>query len=369
MSLEGRSRWKAAALLASAVLLAAAVGFILSRPNALKTSAPSGAVSPPVTTSVPPSAGSTIPLHETCAAACPMSSFGYALAYYPPARQVLLFGGVDNYANTWLWNYHGWTLAHPSASPPGRFDAAVAYNPVMHVVMIYGGRLGPGQLVDDTWAWDGKTWRELDSGTGNPAPDEGGVMAWDERLATMVLVVPGPSVESPQAETWIWTGTHWSLQPSGYFPPSTALGPIAFDPVSNSLLGVGFRYETTTSSSVVMLRWDGTVWRELSTSHTPPSIVAGLALDPMSDRLFLVCDPAELQSSSEDVWMWTGSDWQFRGTFSGALQPGGVVSDAESGRVLMFGNAVQAAQGLPQPVHVWEWEGSAWYETGPWAVS
>jgi hypothetical protein len=67
--------------------------------------------------------------------------------------------------------------------------------------------------------------------------------------------------------------------------------------------------------------------------------------------------------------MWTGSDWQLRGLFSGALQPGGVVSDAESGRVLMFGNAVQAAQGLPQPVHVWEWEGSAWYETGPWAVS
>jgi hypothetical protein len=230
----------------------------------------------------------------------------------------------------------------------------------MHVVMVYGGRLGPGQLVDDTWAWDGKTWTELDAGTGSPPPDEGGVMAWDERLATMVLVVPGPSVATPQPETWIWTGTHWSRQPSGDFPPNISLGPIAFDPVSNSLLGVGFRYETATSSSVVMLLWDGTVWRELSTSHTPPSIVAGLALDPMSDRLLLVWDPAELQSSNEQVWMWTGSDWQSRGLFSGALQPGGVVTDAESGRVLLLGIAVQAAQGLPQPVHVWEWEGSAW---------
>jgi hypothetical protein len=176
----------------------------------------------------------------------------------------------------------------------------------------------------------------------------------------MVLVVPGPSVATPQPETWIWTGTHWSRQPSGDFPLNISLGPIAFDPVSNSLLGVGFRYETATSSSVVMLRWDGTVWRELSTSHTPPSIVAGLALDPMSDRLLLVCDPAELQSSNEDVWMWTGVDWQSRGLFSGALQPGAVVTDAESGRVLLFGNAAGAAQGLPQPVHVWEWEGSIW---------
>ena len=289
-----------------------------------------------------------------------MSSFGYALAYYPPARQVLLFGGIDNYDNTWLWNDNGWTLAHPSASPPGRFDAAAAYNPVTHAVMVYGGRLGPGQVVDDTWAWDGKTWTALDAGTGGPPPDEGAVMAWDQRLATMVLVVLGPSAATPQAETWIWTGTRWSRVPTGDFPPNISLGPIGFDPVSNSLIGVGFRYDTATSSSVVMLRWDGTVWRELSTSHMPACSVAGLALDPMSDRLLLVCDPAELQSSNEEVWMWTGSDWQSRGLFSGALQPGGVVTDAEIGRVLMFGNAVQAAQGLPQPVHVWEWEGSIW---------
>jgi hypothetical protein len=359
MSLEGRPRWKAAALLGSAVLLAAAIGFILSRPNAPTPSPPGRAVSPPVITSVPPSASPTIPPHETCAA-CPMSSFGYALAYFPPARQVLLFGGIDNYANTWLWNDHGWTHAHPSASPPGRFDAAVAYDPVMHVVMVYGGRLAPGQVVDDTWAWDGKTWRELDAGTGSPPPGDGSVMAWDERLATMVLVVPGPSVESPQAETWIWTGTHWSRQRNGDFPTNVSPGPIAYDPVSNSLLGVGLRYESSTSSTVVMLRWDGTAWRELSTSHTPPSIVAGLALDPMSDRLLLVCDPLQLQSNNEAVWMWTGADWQSRGLFLGALQPGGLVTDADDGRVLLFGNAVEAAQGLPQPVHVWEWEGSTW---------
>ena len=88
--------------------------------------------------------------------------------------------------------------------------------------------------------------------------------------------------------------------------------------------------------------------------------MAGLALDPISDRLLLVCDPAVLQSSIDQVWMWTGADWQSRGLVSGALQPGGVVTDAESNRVLMFGNAVQATQGLPQPLHVWEWEGSTW---------
>ncbi len=288
-----------------------------------------------------------------------MSSFGYALAYYPPSQQVLLFGGVDNYDNTWLWSDHRWTHAHP-ASPPGRFDAAIAYNPVMHMVMMYGGRLAPGQLVDDTWAWDGKTWRQLDTGTGNPPPVDGAVMAWDDRLASMVLVVPGSSVDSPQPETWTWTGTDWTRRPHGDIPPNISLGALAFDRVSNSLLGVGDRYETATSSSVVMLRWDGSVWREFSTSHSPPSLVAGVGSDPISDRLLLVCDPLDNQSSSDEVWTWTGFDWQLLGLFSGALQSGGVVTDPESGRMLMFGNAVQSAQGLPQPVHVWAWEGSVW---------
>jgi hypothetical protein len=293
-----------------------------------------------------------------------MSGFGYALAYYPPAGQVLLFGGVDNYDSTWLWDSHGWTLAHPSASPLGRFDVAMAYDPATREVMIYGGRLAPGQLVDDTWAWNGKTWTELNAGTGSPPPDEGGVMAWDARLAMMVLVVPGPSVASPQPETWIWTETRWSRQPSGDFPPNISIGPIGFDPVSHSLLEVGMPYETATSSSLVMLRWDGTVWRELSTAHTPPSTVAGLALDPTSDQLLLVCDPTDIQSSSEALWMWNGVDWQSRGLFAGALQPGGLLTDPEIGRILLFGNAVPAAQGLPQPVDVWEWGGSVWTRQG-----
>src|ERR1017187_7229648 len=103
VSVEGRPRWKAGALLAGAVFLAAAVGFVLSRPNAPKPFPPGRAVSPPVITTVPPSAGPTPLPHENCAA-CPMSGYGYALANYPPSQQVLLFGGVDNYDNTWLWN-------------------------------------------------------------------------------------------------------------------------------------------------------------------------------------------------------------------------------------------------------------------------
>ena len=80
-------------------------------------------------------------------------------------HQLVAFGGVDSYDTTWLWDGRRWTLARPARQPAGRFNAAAAYDPLTGVVMLYGGRLGPGQLVQDTWAWDGGTWHQLDAGT------------------------------------------------------------------------------------------------------------------------------------------------------------------------------------------------------------
>ena len=58
-------------------------------------------------------------------------------------------------------------------------------------------------------------------------------MAWDERLATMVLVVPGPSAAAPQPETWIWTGTRWSRAHEGDFPRTSLSAP---SPLTRSVI-------------------------------------------------------------------------------------------------------------------------------------
>jgi len=61
-------------------------------------------------------------------------------------------------------------------------------NPETRLVMLFGGRLPSGQIADDTWAWSGATWRELDSGAGTQPPGEGALMAWDNAKREMVLV-------------------------------------------------------------------------------------------------------------------------------------------------------------------------------------
>src|SRR5437588_4973476 len=109
----------------------------------------------------------------------PVSGFGYSLVDDAAAQQVVFFGGIDSYEQTWLWDGGRWKLAAPRSHPPGRFGAAAAYDPVTTDVLLFGGRLAPGQLANDTWAWDGRTWRELDGGAEGPPPGEGELMAWD----------------------------------------------------------------------------------------------------------------------------------------------------------------------------------------------
>jgi hypothetical protein len=103
----------------------------------------------------------------------PVLGFGFTAADDPLSHQVVVFGGVDSYDTTWLWDGKGWSLAHPTLTPPGRYAAAAAYDPLTGLVMLYGGDLGSGSVVADTWAWDGTTWAELDSGTGGPPAGEG----------------------------------------------------------------------------------------------------------------------------------------------------------------------------------------------------
>jgi hypothetical protein len=280
----------------------------------------------------------------------PLSGFGFSAVEDPSAHQLVLFGGVDSYDTTWLWDGHRWALAHPPVNPPGRFGAAAAYDPLTRVVMLYGGRLGPGDVVDDTWAWDGRTWTELDSGKGSPPAGEGSRMAWDDILNEMVLVNGGGS---SGGETWLCNGNHWVRQPRGDLPAGTFVGGMAVDPLTRALLAASAPGQGRAST----WEWDGTAWREVSTRTNPPAFV-GLVLDPASDRLILWGDPAV--GAGRQMWSWSGQDWIPLAGTGLPVSPEAEVTDTNGGHVLILGSLVQASQGAPQPIDLWSWSGSTW---------
>ena len=229
--------------------------------------------------------------------------------------------------------------------------------------MLYGGRLGPGPVVDDTWAWDGSAWRELDAGTGTPPLGEASVMAWDDARQEMVLVngESGFGQAGPHGggNTWIWNGARWVRQFSGDLPPGTFLVGVAPDPMTGQLLAAGCcadpRGTTTTWA------WGATGWHPVSTP-TEPTFTTTLALDPISDRIVLFADAS--LAPGREIWSWNGRDWTPLAGARPPVFPEAAVNDTDASRLVLLGSFAEPVQGTPQPVHLWSWTGSTWRQLG-----
>jgi hypothetical protein len=286
----------------------------------------------------------------------PVVGSGFSATDDPSTHQLVLFGGVDSYTSTWLWDGSRWSLAHPAVSPPGRFGQAAAYDPLTRVVMVYGGRLGPGDVVDDTWAWEGTTWRELDGGTGSPPAGEGATMGWDPSRSEMVLV-SGQGTSG--GTTWVWTGVRWERQPGGDVPAGTFFVGMAVDPSTGSLLAASCC--ALDQATISTWTWSGSAWGRIKT-RTQPAFAAGLALDPRGGRILLCGDPA--LGGGREMWAWSGRDWTLLTGARLPVFPSAEVTDTSDGRLVILGSVDQPTQGAPQPIHLWSLSGTTWSRLG-----
>lgn len=343
-------------MLAAVVAMAAIAGVVISIAQRPPNSVPSPSPTPRA-------APTPIP-------AGPVSGIGFSVADDPSTAQVVLFGGVDDYANTWVWMGGRWALADPATSPPGRIDAAAAYDPQTRQVLLFGGRHAPytsGWSLNDTWAWDGENWHELDRGIDAPPPGEGASMAWDDALSEMVLVTAAGNAAGGD-QTWVWSVTHWILEVQGGVAPSAFDLPMAFDPVTRSLIAEGCCYAPVSQLGALdtTWRWNGERWVQLADSAQPlPG--SSLALDPSTGRLALCnCGP---MLALPALASWTGTTWELMKVARLPIEPVVEITDATSGRLLIFGSAVPSNPHAAQPVHLWSLQGSTWRELDAPGVS
>jgi hypothetical protein len=345
-----RSKLATIAILLGLIAAAGVVGVALSvlqRPSQLPKAAPTQ----------PPGLPPEITGSPTLVAPGPVSAFGFSVADDPAIHRVVLFGGVDNYGETWLWDGSRWSRAHPRASPLGRSEAAAAYDPETGLVMLFGGRLASGQIVRDTWAWSGTTWRELNNGVDPAPPGDGALMTWDSSRREMILLTT--TTNATGGQTWVWSRGNWSRLVSGRAPPSPIAGEMAFDPVSDSVLFVDALMPPMGAGTTTW-RFDGHGWDLLTA--TPPSATAGLTLDPASGRLLLCSDPTP--DVSAQLWRWTGSAWSGVPQSQLSEQQGLEVTDLDRRQFLMVGFDTQPTQAMPQAIRVWDWSGSDWQPLG-----
>jgi N-acetylneuraminic acid mutarotase len=120
------------------------------------------------------------------------------MAYDSDTQEVVVFGGFacgsliqgcTNFADTWTWDGSNWTQHQPATSPPSISFASAAYDPTGHRVLMFGGVTTDQQNlsstpINDTWAWDGSNWSQL-----QPTTAPGALIT-----SSLVTFLPGGTV-------------------------------------------------------------------------------------------------------------------------------------------------------------------------------
>lgn len=122
--------------------------------------------------------GGSLPSHVGLAQA--------AMAYDPIRHHAVVFGGRDGdqaYDTTVV----DLVVQHPAHSPPARIGHTMVWSPTLGGVLLFGGVSfgGPqfGQAFQDLWLWDGTDWTQI--GGGPSRYDHGAI--WDPLYGKMIL--------------------------------------------------------------------------------------------------------------------------------------------------------------------------------------
>lgn len=138
-----------------------------------------------------------------------------SVVYDGKRKQVILFGGFGQdpkrLGDTWAWNGKTWRQVS-QAGPPARSGAGVAFDRRAGVVTLFGGTNGP-QHFDDQWQWDGQRWTEIKVAGPKPGKRVGPGMVYDTARGKIVLY-GGHIRENKQVrasnEMWEWDGRQWT---------------------------------------------------------------------------------------------------------------------------------------------------------------
>jgi len=136
-------------------------------------------------------------------ATVPYARSSAAVATNPTIDQVVMFGGLAdvNPNNTWTYNGTTWSLRSPANQPLLVYAASAAFDPNINAVILFGGGSG-GVDQNTTWQWfvAAGNWGQVAT-TQSPPPREGAGMAYSPGLGR-VIVFGGQNSETPLNDTW-----------------------------------------------------------------------------------------------------------------------------------------------------------------------
>ena len=180
----------------------------------------------------------------------------------------VLFGGIcKDYpsrcaynsvlGDTWVYELSSntWSRRQPAQSPSPRLQQQMAYDPVHHVVVMFGGLNGP--VFNELWvySYEADTWIQIPTPAVNPGARYLGTLTYDASVDQFVLYGGANASYASASDAW-------RLTLSGTTPPPTNEPPVA-----------AFAVSPTSGTTATLFQFDG------SGSHDTDGSIASYAWD------------------------------------------------------------------------------------------
>jgi cysteine-rich repeat protein len=244
-------------------------------------------------------------------------------------------------------------------APAGRYQYAMVYDAARGVAVLFGGRGSNNELFNDTWEWNGVTWRPRDPSTVPPGRAQH-TMAYDAGRRRIVMFGgEGPGDNS----TWEFDGIDWIERQPAVSPPPLVNASMVYDAGRRQIVLFGGRSRNAAGDSRDTDRtwvWDGARWQAIFTESKPPGRSQhAMAYDGKRGRVVLF-GGTDGPYALNDTWTFDGTLWTLQSIISPPRARGAhtMAFDSARGTVMMFGGAAPSMSAMFNDT--WEWDGSTW---------
>ncbi|MFO1076961.1 MAG: hypothetical protein U1E73_04455 [Planctomycetota bacterium] len=216
-------------------------------------------------------------------------------------RSGALFGG-----NLQVWDRTQWTTLLLQPAPPARMFGAM-WNDGTHAWLFGGQNTLLGISYGDTWRWDGQAWTQI---TGpSPSIRYDAAVAYDSLNGVAVLF--GGYAQSVVNDTWTFDGVSWHLQAAPVRPPARSQHGLAYDPVRGKVVLFGGTIFPPLQLRNDTWEWNGATWTQVVTPQSPPAIgTAALGYDLRHQRMLVSQSGTRTAAAlPPDVWSYDGVTW------------------------------------------------------------
>ena len=139
--------------------------------------------------------------------------------YDPVKKKTFVYGGIGRpttddritrYADMWSFEGTKWLLLKGIATvPPARYGAMTSVEPVSGKILMFGGKSGTEQYINEQWLWDGTTWTKI---TPANSPSSRMNLGLTVDPSTGKLSLFGGYAGYYYSDLWTFDGSTWTLQ-------------------------------------------------------------------------------------------------------------------------------------------------------------